>query len=204
MRIGLDFDNTIAGYDESFLQAARTANLVDIGFTGGKEAVRHHLRTRPDGERLWQALQGRVYGFHMQAARLIDGVAEFLAAAKGSRADLFIISHKTQFGHYDLDRIDLRQQALQWMRGYGFFEQQLGLSERSVYFELTREAKIGRIEEIAPDYFIDDLPEVFDAVDFPPTVKQILFDQTGRRTSVRYACSGDWRSISRYLFGPQS
>ena len=50
LRIGLDFDNTIITYDAVFLAAARKWGLVDVNFTGGKQAIRDTIRSLPDGE----------------------------------------------------------------------------------------------------------------------------------------------------------
>jgi hypothetical protein len=45
-----------------------------------------------------------------------------------------------------------------------------------VYFELTKDAKIRRIHELACDCFIDDLPEIFLAEKFPASTRRFLFD----------------------------
>jgi hypothetical protein len=204
MRIGLDFDNTIVGYDAAFLAAARAAGMVEASFSGGKRDVRDRLRAGPDGERRWQLLQGRVYGAHMGTAALIDGVAEFVARAHARGDELVIVSHKTQFGHGDPERIDLRQTARSWMRRNGFFVAEgLGLDEGAVFFESTREEKIARIAKLSPAAFVDDLPEVLDAPEFPAGVRRILFDPAGAAPRGRYPCAGSWREIAQYLLGPE-
>jgi len=78
MRIGIDFDNTIAGFDDVFVATARAMGLVDTRYHGHKRALRDTIRGLPDGELAWQRLQGRVYGAGMASARLIDGVDAFL------------------------------------------------------------------------------------------------------------------------------
>src|SRR4051812_3212094 len=106
LRIGIDFDNTIAGYDSVFSDAARDLGLLPAGCAATKAAVRDTLQARPDGEREWMRLQGRVYGKLMSRAQLIDGVADFLTRCRAH--EVAIISHKTQHGHFDPERIDLR------------------------------------------------------------------------------------------------
>ena len=61
MRIGLDFDNTIAGYDHLFLAAGREQGLLPPDFAGAKKAVRDHIRTLPGGEAfaIWGESQGK-------------------------------------------------------------------------------------------------------------------------------------------------
>ena len=52
--------------------------------------------------------------------------------------------------------------ALGFMRKYGFFDEDiLNLSVDSVYFEMTREEKVKRIESLQCTHFIDDLEEIF-------------------------------------------
>ena len=104
MRIGIDFDNTIITYDEVFRAAARAQGLIEADFDGSKQAVRDAIRLLPDGELTWQKLQGQVYG---------KGIVDAGTAATASTAScggaarrerpVFIVSHKTEFGHYDPD-----------------------------------------------------------------------------------------------------
>ncbi len=176
VRIGIDFDNTIAGYDRLFNEVTREWKLLDEDFTGGKAAVRDALRLQENGEYQWQRLQGRVYGKYMERAELIEGVAPFIRRARECGAELFIVSHKTRYGHHDPERIDLREAARAWMENQRFFaEDGLALSPSALYFEETREAKVARIASLDCDCFIDDLPELFAHPDFPTSVARYLY-----------------------------
>ena len=62
MRIGLDLDNTIINYDQSFIELAKSTGLINQGFLGSKTDLRDGIRAMDDGEKLWQKLQGSVYG----------------------------------------------------------------------------------------------------------------------------------------------
>ena len=86
-RIGLDFDNTIAGYNGVFPNAAKEAGLLPIEFTGRKNDVRNAIHESPDGNIAWQKLQGLAYGKLISQATMNDGVGEFLLRCrdKGSR-----------------------------------------------------------------------------------------------------------------------
>ncbi len=110
MRIGIDFDNTIAGYDHVFRREAQRLGWLAPAFIGGKRRVRAAL----DGER-WMRLQGQVYGRLMPAAELLPGAESFFSRARKAGHELFIVSHKTRFGHFDGARVDLRRAALEWM-----------------------------------------------------------------------------------------
>jgi hypothetical protein len=176
MRIGIDFDNTLINYDRVFLDAARERGLVPATFSGSKREVRDAIRSLPDGELAWQRLQGHVYGAGIGGAVLFDGTGDFLRRSRARGLELFIVSHKTRYGHLDPTRVDLRQAALGWMEGQGFFAVDgFGLDPRRIFFEETRPAKLARIAALECTHFIDDLEEVFADPDFPPGVDRILF-----------------------------
>ena len=201
MRIGIDFDNTIVGYDEVFADLARRTGLVDDSFRGGKQALRDALRGREGGEEAWQRLQGRVYGAGMSAARLIDGVDTFLRRCRSTGQRVFIISHKTEYGHGDPERINLRQAALAWMASQGFFaDTGYGLTRKSVFFEATREEKLARIAAVHCDVFIDDLDEVLSAPTFPAGVRRILFAQMRNGNASGLVHCRSWAEIHEAVF----
>src|ERR1700722_4260066 len=160
-RIGIDFDNTIISYQQAFLDAAAPGRLLPEGFIGTKQAVRDWIRLLPDGEREWMRLQGFVYGKGIGNAAPFDGVAEFLRRCHKQGDMVFIVSHKTEFGHFDSSGVNLRQAARDWMKTRGFFHHdEYGLSLENVYFEGTRAAKLDRIAALGCTHFIDDLEEV--------------------------------------------
>jgi len=176
MLIGIDFDNTIAGYDDVFVSTAVGMEFLQAGEAASKQEVRDRLIQDPNGERNWMRVQGQVYGARMNEAVLIDGVADFLRVCKKSRIPVCIVSHKTQFGHYDENRVDLRDAALMWMQGNGFFEADgFGLSRDAIYFETTREAKVDRIAALGCTHFVDDLMTVFQEPGFPENTRRYLF-----------------------------
>lgn len=174
MRIGIDFDNTLAGYDHVFALAARQRGLVPPDFGGDKRAVRSALRALPEGERQWMALQGEVYGPCMAEARMIDGADRFLARCRAEGHEVVIISHKTEFGHFDPTATNLRDAARAWMTAKGFFDPAgFALRPENVVFEATRAEKIARITERCCDIFIDDLEEVLLDPAFPAACRRL-------------------------------
>ena len=111
MRIGLDFDNTLARYDHVFIAEARSEKLVSAKWHGKKTQLRDFLLSAQDGEMLWQKLQGRVYGPNMLQAKLFPGVAQFLIRCKYRGYEVCIVSHKTEYGHYDQTKTPLHEVA---------------------------------------------------------------------------------------------
>lgn len=202
LRVGLDFDNTLAGYDDVFAEAAREAGLAGTGFRGDKQEVRALCRSRPNGEADWMRLQGRVYGSLMHRARLIDGVEAFFARCRRAGAAVFVVSHKTEYGHFDESKVNLRDAAWAWMSDNGFFDSdRFGLSRDEVFFENDRAAKVDRIATLSCAYFVDDLAEVFHEPRFPSTTKGILFTNGRAAEPGPYSAFSDWNAIGDAVLG---
>lgn len=210
MRIGVDFDNTIAGYDRVFTTLALEAGLLDEAPAGGKRGVRDALRRRPGGDEAWQKLQAEAYGARMAEAELIPGVADFFTACRARRVPVHIVSHKTRYARYDVGGVDLRHAALDWMEGHGFFAADgFGLRPGQVFFEPSRGTKLSRIAALGVSHFVDDLEEVFNEAAFPADVEAILYlpeapkapEAGPARRLARYTSFADWGAITEYCLG---
>jgi hypothetical protein len=203
VRIGVDFDNTIASYDDVFVEAARGRGWVDVGFRGTKKQLRDSVRKLDDGEVKWQMLQAEVYGPRMQDAVPFPGVLGFFEAAHLRGFHLYIVSHKTQFANYAEEKVDLREAALRWMEARGLFEQaRSGLARANVFFADTRDEKIARIASLGCNVFIDDLEEVFAHPEFPGGVSRILFSSGNERPDGGSIMVHEtWAGISRHVLG---
>jgi|SRR5579863_2226748 len=201
-RIGLDFDNTIICYDDVFLSAAKERGLLSRDFSGTKQAVRDAIRALPDGEIAWQKLQGFVYGKGIGGAKAFDGFASFMKRAQASGDELIIVSHKTEYGHFDPERVNLRQAALDWMRGQRFFGADgFGIAIENIYFESTRAEKLRRIAATNCELFVDDLEEVLSDPDFPKTVDRILFsDRPVAAEAAPYKVCAGWPAVEEVIF----
>lgn len=201
LRIGIDFDNTIITYDDVFCSAAKQAGLINLDFSGSKQAVRDAIRLLPDGELAWQRLQGQVYGKGIAGAKMVEGVEAFLRRCQTERCMVAVVSHKTEYGHFDPDRVNLRSAALGWMATQGLLDGNRGIAHADVYFEGTRAEKIKRIAALSLTHFIDDLEEVLSDPDFPPQVERILFASEARPAEASYICCSSWWSIEQQVFG---
>jgi hypothetical protein len=201
LRIGIDFDNTIIAYDQVFCAAARLGGLIGADFVGGKQALRDSIRLLPDGEQTWQRLQGQVYGKGISGATLIPGVDAFLRRCRAEGCSVSIISHKTEFGHCDPERINLRDAARQWMTANGVVEGEFGIPSSNIFFESSRSEKLARIAALSCTHFIDDLEEVLLDPAFPADVERILF--SGREepnSAAPYFVCASWRDIEDRIF----
>lgn len=203
LRIGIDFDNTIACYDRAFGDVASLMGLVTTEIASSKIDIKAQILEKANGDLDWQRLQGQVYGKHMLRAEVFPGFHEFLYLSRLRGHEVFVVSHKSEYGHFDEDRVPLREQALLWLRGNNFFnENGLALSKENVFFEATREAKIRRIRDLGCTHFIDDLREVFEEPLFPNDVRKILFcpSLTGA-SEVDIPALDSWRELTRSLHG---
>jgi hypothetical protein len=202
MRIGIDFDNTVACYDGVFHAAALERGLIPATLASDKNAVRDHLNGNGRAEAFTE-LQGYVYGARMDLAAPYPGLAEFVATARRVGHDLCIVSHKTR--HPILGpRYDLHAAARGFLIERGLVGAGHGqIDSDSVFFELTKESKIARIAALGCEAFIDDLPEIFASPDFPGTTRGILFDPANQFAELARQCKldrrGSWTEIAAEL-----
>ena len=110
MRIGIDFDNTIACYDGVFHAAALERGLIPAKLGRDKNSVRDYLNGigRADD---FTELQGYVYGARMELAAPYPGFADFIGAARQAGHELFIVSHKTRHPYLGEKTIEIKVKA---------------------------------------------------------------------------------------------
>jgi len=202
MLIGLDLDNTLVNYTLVFQKVVLENNIVIPNWDGTKRGLKQFLLEQPNGMYKWQKLQGQVYGKYMLSAELYAGVANFLMRCQFENIPVVIVSHKTEFGHHDPEKISLRTQAIKWLDKQGFFSR-FGLSKENVHFESTREKKINRMIKLNCTHFVDDLIEVFDEPIFPARIKAFLFSNKVVSKKGIKVCS-NWTSIHNEMLGRAS
>jgi hypothetical protein len=197
LRIGIDFDNTIACYDAAFHAAALERQLLREEVMPTKRAVRDYLR-RVGCEDDWTELQGYIYGPRMSLAALFPGLVEFLKAARERGHETHIISHKT-LHPYIGPKYDLHAAARGFLIEKGICDRLV--PSRRVHFELTLREKLARIGALGCTHFIDDLPELLAEEDFPDGVTKLLFDPNEQyERDPRYERFSGWKQIADRLF----
>jgi len=198
--IGVDFDNTIASYDDVIHRVAVRRGLIPSMLPRSKKVIRDAIRRLPDGEIRWQEVQAVVYGPSMAEAELMDDVTAFFTVCKEHLIRPYIVSHKTEYARLDITGTNLRRAALDWMASKGFFNG-LGLSHRDIYFEPTRREKIERVRRLGCTHFIDDLEETFAEESFPSQVEKILFAPHGRPSPRQDVLTfATWEEINHHFF----
>lgn len=174
MRIGFDFDNTIVNYDHIFHKVASEYGVIDESVPVSKLAVRDYLRSM-NKEDIWTEMQGYVYGARMSEASMYADVLNTMLRLKNAGCTLYIISHKTRYP-YQGAQYDLHAAAQAWITDKLRDKDLPLLMQEHIFFEPTKEEKIARIEYLACDVFIDDLPEILLAETFPQRTQAFLFD----------------------------
>ncbi|HRD75980.1 MAG TPA: hypothetical protein PK264_08575 [Hyphomicrobiaceae bacterium] len=202
MRIGIDFDNTLACYDGVFHAAALERELIPRDLPSDKTSVRDYLRAEGQ-DPLFTELQGYVYGARMDLVAVYPGAFAALAALKSAGHELAIVSHKTR-EPFAGPRYDLHAAA----RGFLVAQRLAGpgglIDDARVHFELTKEAKVARAAALGCEVFIDDLPEILAMPGYPPGLRAILFDPDGHYDGGRWKQHSferhrSWAEIGRAL-----
>lgn len=185
MKIGIDFDNTIVCYDESFYELAQESYTLPSSVRRTKEDVKDYLKANGQDE-LWTYLQGVAYGPKMEKAKTFPGFIEFLDWAKQMSHEIFIVSHRSR-APYSGDKFDLHKCALDWLSNQAWVGNQ-GVGFSNIYFKETRSDKISKIRELEVEVFIDDLLEVLMDPRFPVQTGKFLFSgqlPKGEKVSIK-------------------
>lgn len=207
LNIGIDLDNTIADYDEIFINIAKKMEFIETDGFLGKSDVKDIILLSSEGDQRWQKLQGQVYGRWMHKAKLFPGFIAFLWTSIARGNNVYIISHKSIYGHFDVDRIPLRDRAYSWIKNWlvdtnlpDYFR----LNE-NIFFEETRKQKVERINSVGCDLFIDDLNEVFLEPGFPKGTQKILFNKVVPQPNIfEGAKFNSWTAITKHIYGELS
>jgi hypothetical protein len=197
MRIGLDFDNTIACYDVAIAKLAEEIFELPDLVPRTKLGVRDYLRMQ-DREIEWTAFQGELYGPGMRHAQVYDGAIETMLALRELGHEMFIVSHRSKTP-YAGHQYDLHAAARAWLKvtiqSQGLFD------DEQVFFLETRDQKVRMIKELRCELFLDDLPEVLEAAEFPASTRGILFAPEGvkEKAATNYTTISQWTNLPALL-----
>jgi hypothetical protein len=174
MKIGIDLDNTIISYDIAFQIAASNRGLINNGNKYTKQEISKEIKNRENGEIEWQQLQGHVYGKGIKEAHIFPGVYRFLWRCYKRGVTVEIVSHKTEYGHFDTEKHPLRQAAIKFLQENKILQSDIHLID-NITFHDTQIDKLNYIADNNFDYFIDDLEEIVKSKQLA-NVQTILFN----------------------------
>ena len=203
MRIGIDFDNTIACYDGVFHMAAIERGLIPADLPSDKNSVRDYLNGQGRKDEFTE-LQGYIYGARMDLASVYPGFHAFVTAARAAGHDVYIVSHKTRFPILG-PRHDMHLAARDFLAQRGLVGPGPDrVASENVFFELTNEEKVARVAAIGCQVFIDDLPEIFSLQRFSERMRGILFDPQNSHAHLPIERYSDWAAVQRALIGARA
>jgi hypothetical protein len=198
MKIGIDLDNTIILYDKAFQIAANLKNLVPKDCNLNKKAIRDLIRQKKNGEIEWQKLQGYVYSKGIKKAALFPGVFRFLWLCRERKFDVEVVSHKTEYGHFNHHNDSIRDAATNFLMIKGLIDNNLPLINKITY-KSTKQEKIDYIKQSNFDWFIDDLEEIVCCKELEEQ-KTILFSDENHLTkNPKKLNAKNWEEISEIL-----
>ncbi len=177
MRIGIDFDNTIACYDGVFHAAAVERGLIPVEIPRDRQSVRDFLRRQgrdPD----FTTLQGYVYGARMDLVTLYPGFVETLRELIAAGHTVYLVSHKTKAAIAG-PPYDLHAAARRFLEARDLLDAPGGFCPEHVFFELSMEDKVARAVALGCEAFVDDLPEILSLPAIRNNMRPILFDPDG-------------------------
>lgn len=194
MHIGLDFDNTIVCYDQAIARLADELFQLPEGVPRTKLGLRDFLRTE-GREPEWTAFQGELYGPGMRYAQPFEGAVATMQQLTQEGHELTIVSHRSRFP-YAGKRHDLHRAAQRWiatrLQPAGIFMQH----SNSVHFMQSKADKLVKIQDIDCGFFLDDLPEILEAPEFPSSTVGILFNPNNDdRKVARQPVISDWKHL---------
>lgn len=199
MKIGIDFDNTIANYEQCFNFLTRKyfySKKKEIIET--KNSIKKKILNLKDGKYLWMKMQGQAYGKYIDKALVMNDFLKFLLITKNRKHTIVIVSHKTKFGHYDKKKILLRKSATRWMIKNKIINSNYSnINKGSIFYADTRENKINIINKLQCDYFIDDLFSVLNDKKFSQKTNKILF---GKQKKNKFLTFENWNEIINFFY----
>ena len=150
MKVGFDFDNTILNYDKVFAYLSKVEFVMNL-----KNLIKVKLEKiiNKKGEKEWMRLQGLMYGKFIFKAEINQGVQNLIYRLLLNNYKVYIVSHKTKYGHFD-KLINLRLQALKWLTLNSVINNKQQ-AIRKKYFVDSIIDKINKINELKLNYFIE-------------------------------------------------
>lgn len=199
-KIGIDLDNTIINYDYS---VKKLSNKKYSYKSSNKKSVKKYI-IKNYSEKKWMEFQGTLYGEYLKNSRIYDGFKSFIIRCKLHRTEIYIISHKSKYGHYDRNKINLRKTAKNFLIKEGIASKEnkfFCIRQENIYFLNNQFEKIKKINSIGLDIFIDDLDEVLANKKINKNIRKILYSKKNTSTFENY---NNWFDIGNNIYGPKN
>ena len=201
MKIGIDLDNTIIDYENIFIKTAKVNKFIfqNSKILNKKDLKKTILRKR--SIETWQLLQGIVYGKKIKNAQIMSNFISFIKTAEIFDCEIFIVSHKTKYGHYLNKKINLQTEAYKWIKFNLIENNKLKIiKKKNIYFCESLREKVNQINKLDLDIFIDDLPKVVNHTNLSKKILKILLNKDIDAKNIEVINFKNWLSIKNFLF----
>ena len=186
LKIGIDLDNTIINYQNSFNKFLKEKNIY---FKLINKKKIKYISNNSSKIKNWTQAQEEIYGKYIVFAKPYKYFKNFEKFAVKNKIKLFIVSHKTKFSQFS-KKYNLHSQSNKWLK------KNISKEMYKIYYVKTVDQKIKKIKYLNPDYFIDDLIEIFNHKNFPEKIKKIHFS----KIKVGNFCTfSNWDKIKKYI-----
>jgi hypothetical protein len=186
LKIGIDLDNTIINYQNSFKKFLKEKN---INFKLISKKKIKNISNNNSKIKNWTQAQEEIYGKYIVFAKPFKYFKNFEKFALKNKIKLFIVSHKTKFSQFS-KKYNLHTQSNKWLKN------NISKEIYKIYYVKTVSQKIKKITNLNPDYFIDDLIEIFNHKNFPKKVKKIHFSKIKVNNFNTFS---NWDKIKKYI-----
>jgi len=200
MIIGLDLDNTIACYNNSFAMLATKHLKIPKTVGRTKIAIRDFLRNE-NREQEWTIFQGILYGPGMRHAQPFEGAVETIKKLIEKGHKILIISHRSKYP-YKGPKYNLHKYAYDWIEREVVTKGELaklGRQSLEIYLNETLEDKLAMIKNQKCDIFLDDLPAVLQSERFPRDTRGVLFDVLDINRDKTMRTIRLWKQLMEYV-----
>ena len=143
MIVGIDLDNTIINYNNSFKILAKKNKIINKSSKQFNKSQIKEKLTKID-ENLWTKLQGEIYGKYINYAKIFPGFVKFINFLNKNNINFKIISHKTKYPYIG-QKYNLHTSAINYLKSNLSTNLKLG---KNLFFESTLKKKIIRIKKI--------------------------------------------------------
>ncbi len=193
MRIGFDFDNTIACYDNAIKILATKRFDLPESLSLDKASLKGYLLNQGKVDQ-WTEFQGELYAPGMRYATVFVGVVNTIKELAKSQHELFIVSHRTKYP-YAGPPYDLHKSAGDWIESTLGANGLLDTFGKNVFFLETLDEKIQKISELSCSIFVDDLASVLEHKSFPSSTLGLLFDPSRTSFENKHETVIEWNEI---------